>query len=129
MIRYCFFNDDNVTAGFSERSGGVSPMPENSLNLSFSREPFGNRENVLENYRAACSQLGIATDSVTRMPQVHGKDILRVREEHKGMGVTRNIDPGLAANGYDGLITDVPGITLSTTHADCTPVLLYDPVT
>ena len=26
------------------------------------------------------------------------------------------------------MITDVPGITLSTTHADCTPVMLFDPV-
>lgn len=128
MIRYCFFNDENVVAGFSERNGGVSPMPENSLNLSFSREPFGNRENVLENYRIACSQLGIGTDSVTRMSQVHGSDILTVRREHRGMGVTRDFDAALAAHGYDGMITDVPGITLSTTHADCTPVLLFDPV-
>ena len=103
-------------------------MPDNSLNLSFSREPFGNRENVLENYRIACSQLGICTDSVTRMSQVHGPDILTVRKEHMGMGVTRDIDAALAAHGYDGMITNVPGITLSTTHADCTPVLLFDPV-
>lgn len=103
-------------------------MPENSLNLSFSREPDGNRENVLENYRIASYMLGIGTDSVTRMPQVHGSDILTVLQGHRGMGVTRTIDAALAAHGYDGMITDVPGITLSTTHADCTPVLLFDPV-
>ncbi|MBP5780133.1 MAG: laccase domain-containing protein, partial [Clostridia bacterium] len=128
MIRYGFFNDENVIAGFSERGGGVSPMPEYSLNLSFSREPDGNRENVLENYRIASYMLGIGTDSVTRMPQVHGSDILTVLQGHRGMGVTRTIDAALAAHGYDGMITDVPGITLSTTHADCTPVLLFDPV-
>ncbi|MBO4326313.1 MAG: peptidoglycan editing factor PgeF [Clostridia bacterium] len=127
MILYDFFKDDTVIAGFSERSGGVSPLPENSLNLSFSREPGGNRENVLENYRIAARSLGVRTESITRMPQVHGADILCVKELHRGMGVTRPIAPELAAHGFDGMVTDVPGITLMTTHADCTPVLMFDP--
>ena len=127
MIIYDFFRDDTIIAGFSERSGGVSPIPEKSLNLSFSREPYGNRENVLENYRIAAGQLSVDPESITRMPQVHGRDILRVEAEHKGMGVMREIPSELARHGFDGMITNVPGITLSTTHADCTPVLLYDP--
>ena len=127
MIIYDFFRDDTIIAGFSERSGGVSPIPDKSLNLSFSREPYGNRENVLENYRIAAGQLGVDPESITRMSQVHGRDILRVEAEHRGMGVMREIAPELARHGFDGMITNGPGITLSTTHADCTPVLLYDP--
>ena len=127
MIKYGFFENENIIAGFSERSGGVSPMPENSLNLSFSREPGANRLNVLENYRIAASQLSVEPGSVTRMSQVHGSDVIRIGEEHRGMGVTRELPGELSVHGYDGMITNVPGITLSTTHADCTPVLLYDP--
>ena len=126
MIVYDFFHDDRVTAGFSERSGGVSPKPVNALNLSFTREPES-RDNVLENHRIAAAQLGVPFESVTRMPQLHGDNILRVTRELRGCGVTRPFPPE-AAGGFDGLITDEAGITLSTTHADCTPVLLWDPV-
>ena len=126
MIIYGFFNDSRVTAGFSERSGGVSPKPVNALNLSFTREPES-RDNVLENHRIAAAQLGVPFESVTRMPQLHGANILRVTQELRGCGVTKPFPPE-AAGGFDGLITNEPGITLSTTHADCTPVLMWDPV-
>ena len=116
MIIYDFFNDSRVLAGFSERSGGVSPLPEGALNLSFTREPE-RRDNVLENHRIAAAQLGVPLESLTRMPQLHGANILRVTRELRGCGVTRPFPPE-AAGGFDGLITDEAGITLSTTHAD-----------
>ena len=126
MIFYDFFGP-GITAAFSERGGGVAPMPGHSLNLSFSREPGGVRENVTENYRIAASALGTDVGAVTRMPQVHGSSVLRVTAGLRGAGVTEEIPRELLEHGFDALITDVPGIMLSTTHADCTPVLLSDP--
>ena len=127
MIVYGFFNDDKVLAAFSERSGGVSPLPENALNLSFSREPGGNRDNVMKNHAIAADTLGIDVNMITRMPQLHGDNILVVDRELAGSGITKPFPPG-AEKGYDGMVTNVPGAVLSTSHADCVPVLLYDPV-
>ena len=47
---------------------------------------------------------------------VHGADVARV-----------NWAPGLIED-VDALITDRPGIGLFTTHADCFPIVLWDPV-
>ncbi len=127
MIIYDFFGDNNVLAAFSERSGGVSPLPEKALNLSFSREPGGNRDNVIRNHIIAARELGIDAVMITRMPQLHGNRILKVDRETAGCGIMKPFPPG-AEKGFDGMITDVPGVVLSTSHADCTPVMLYDPV-
>lgn len=115
MIRYDLGND-RICCGFTTREGGVSPFPKDAMNMSFSRESNG--ENVLENYRRAACQLGVSFDGLTGVSQVHGKDVLFVTNENKG----------LQKNGaYDAMITQTPGITLCTVHADCTPVFLYDP--
>lgn len=123
MIYYDFLDSDNVLAGFTERWGGVSAFPENSLNLSFSREP--SKENVLENFRRAAAMLGVSFESLTNLRQVHGSDVCKVTSENSGSVSRGGADDTMRC---DAMITDVPGITLCTTHADCTPVLLYDPV-
>lgn len=48
---------------------------------------------------------------------VHGADVARVHWAPA------------AIEAVDALITDRPGIALFTTHADCYPILLWDPVT
>ncbi len=115
MIRYDF-GDDRICCGFTTREGGVSPFPEDAMNMSFSREP--NTENVLANYRRAASQLGVSFEGMTGVKQVHGCDVLLVTENNKGLNINGT---------YDAMITQTPGITLCTVHADCTPVFLYDP--
>ena len=130
LIRY-LTDDNRIRAAFSVRTGGVSAMPEKSLNLSFSRE--SSRENVLENYRICAEELGVPFGSLTKVNQVHGKGILKVTAEQRGFGVSKKYDETLTdeENGtlfrFDGMITNVPGITLCTTHADCAPVILWDP--
>lgn len=114
MIRYDFGND-RICCGFTTRDGGVSPFPKDAMNMSFSRE--SNAENVLENYRRAACRLGVSFEGLTGVKQVHGKDVLLVTQENKG----------LQKNGaYDAMITRTPDVTLCTVHADCTPIFLYD---
>lgn len=116
MIRYDF-GDSRIRCGFTTRDGGVSPFPENAMNMSFTREP--NTENVLANYRRAALELGVDFQGLTGVKQVHGRDVLLVTKENAGLN----------KNGpYDAMITQTPGITLCTVHADCTPIFLYDPV-
>ena len=103
----------NLIAAESTRHGGVSPVPFASLNLGLHTADAP--ENVAENRRRFWEAVGIGSDRVAASHQVHGNEVLLVRE------------PG-NYQGYDALITQLPGIALAVTVADCTPVLIYDPV-
>jgi len=101
---------------FSDRRGGVSTAPYGSLNLG---DHVGDGPGtVRENRRLAAKHLGVDHERVLYMKQVHGKDVAVARE------------PWLdeAAPSVDALVTDRPGLVLAVLVADCTPVLLADPV-
>ncbi len=102
-----------VQAGFSTRSGGVSPMPYGSLNLGLSTAD--SNENVLQNRTLAAAHFGLTRDDMAIAGQVHGSSVLTVDT------------PGLFP-GYDGLVTNKPGLLLSISAADCAAVLLADPI-
>ena len=57
--------------------------------------------------------------SIIQMHQVHD---VKVAVVDRG-DLTRD-----ELDGYDAMITDLPGVTLGVRTADCIPVLLYDPV-
>ena len=55
--------------------------------------------------------------------QVHGTRVLPVfREDLEDKGALADMGE------CDGLVTDLPGVTLTTKHADCVPVFAYDSV-
>jgi YfiH family protein len=108
-----FANYLHVTAAESTRHGGVSDAPYHSLNLGGST---GDKpEKVIENNHRFFDALGIPYANVAKSHQVHGAAILNV--EHAGR-----------FEGYDALITNKPNVQLAVTIADCTPVLIYDPI-
>ncbi len=106
---------------FSTRNGGVSQDPLGSLNLGFSRGD--ERENVLENYRILTRAIGVSVDSLVLAAQTHTDHIRKVGLADRGEGITKKTFVDV-----DALMTDAPGVTLVTFHADCTPVFLADPV-
>lgn len=110
-----------VRHGFMTRKGGVSTGCYESLDLGFNRgdEP----EKVKENFDRAAACFDIKKDSIVMAHQTHTAVIRKVTNEDAGKGVTRERD----YSDVDGLITNVPGIMLATSHADCTPVFLLDP--
>lgn len=106
---------------FSTRLGGVSEGHLASLNLGMHRGDA--QETVIENYRILGSAVGFAPEQ-TVFPKQRHTDIIRVvTEENRGEGIYRD-----APDICDGQITDRPGVALVTFSADCTPVLLFDPV-
>lgn len=110
-----------VRHAFSTRLGGVSEGEFFSMNLSFHRgDP---EENVQENYRRLCAAVGFSYDSLTASAQDHHTVIRDVTEREKGIGIYRPKD----MQSVDGLVTDVPGVTLVTYYADCTPLFFIDP--
>lgn len=106
-------NFPRLIAGVSTREGGVSPYPADALNLGLYTDD--KQENVLENRRRFAKQLGIEPDQFAGGHQVHGKEVKRVTEAGE-------------YEGYDAFITNRPGIILTVTAADCTPVLIFDPI-
>lgn len=122
-IKYaCLEESGLVCHGFMTRQGGVSKGPYESLNLGFNR---GDSEAaVAENYRRAAACFAKTPDRIILAHQTHTSVIKRVTQAEAGMGVVRDRD----FHDVDGLITNEPGILLATSHADCTPIFLLDPV-
>lgn len=117
-----FRNTGLVTDGFSTRVGGVSEGCFSSLNLSFDRGD--EQEAVAENFRRIGDALGVRCEDMVLSRQTHTTNIRIVTDADRGKGITRDRD----YTDIDGLITNVPGICLVTTYADCVPLYFLDPV-
>lgn len=106
---------------FTTRFGGVSIGHLSSLNIGMHRGDAP--ENVAKNHEILASALGYEVTKTVLSHQIH-TDIVRVVTEEDCMGLDHHLYPEC-----DGLITNTPGLALVIFTADCTPILLYDPVT
>ena len=124
LDRMEYLVSENISAPhcFTTRSGGVSTGHLESLNLSVSRGD--DPANVAENFRRLGSVLGFSPEDVVKPYQIHSDIVLQVGRQHRGMGL-------LAPSPIeaDALITNEPGVALVVSTADCTPILLHDPIT
>lgn len=109
-----------VVNGFSTRLGGASKGRFATMNFSYSRKD--DPADVLENFTRMADALGVERDRMVVSYQTHTTNVRRVTREDEGKGVIRERD----YKDVDGLITDVPGITLVTFYADCVPLYLVD---
>lgn len=106
---------------FSTRFGGVSEGALASLNLGMHRGDAP--ETVVENYRRLGAVVGFRPEDTVFTRQVHQAVVERVGRKERGRGLFFSVETPC-----DGLITNEPGVALTVFSADCTPVLLYDPV-
>jgi polyphenol oxidase len=97
---------------FFSRNGGVSTGAYASLNCSFTSD---DPANVRENRARVAEAMGVARDKLLGCKQVHGIEVVTVREPWAE-------GEGPAA---DALVSNVPGLGLGVITADCAPVLLY----
>ena len=111
----------NVVHCFSTRRGGISSGYLSSLNLGVHRGDDWN--NVYENYRRLGAAVGFAPEQTVFTHQTHTDIMARVGAGDRGCGLFREVEPE-----RDGLCTDEPGVALVCFSADCTPILLHDPV-
>lgn len=111
-----------ATHAFSTRLGGVSEGVLSSLNLGTHR---GDKpENVLENYKIFGNSVGFDPKNIVFSKQLHGCQVVRVGKGNCGEGLVREV-----TQERDGLITNEKNVVLVVFSADCTPILLHDPVT
>ncbi|MGK5548284.1 peptidoglycan editing factor PgeF [Streptomyces sp. URMC 127] len=101
---------------FTDRWGGVSAAPFDELNLggAVGDDPAA----VRANRERAAKSLGLDPADVVWMNQVHGREVAVV----DGPWATAEVPP------VDGVVTARRGLALAVLTADCTPVLLADPV-
>ena len=123
LLKYPLLEETGIVEHcFTTRLGGVSEGIYSTLNFSFVRgdEP----EAVLENYRRIAETFGKTVDDFICTDQTHTTTVLKVGKEEKGYGVTKE----KPYTDVDGLITNEPGVILSTFYADCVPLYFVDPV-
>lgn len=108
--------------GFSSRIGGVSEGDLSSMNLSFTRGD--DPERVRENFRRMGAAIGFDEQKMVFSYQTHTKNVRVVGQEDCGKGYARERD----YTDVDGLVTNVPGLVLTTFYADCVPLFFLDPV-
>ena len=112
---------DDVTAFSTTRHGGCSKGNYGEFNVN---EYCGDStEAVTSNRKALYAALGIEADRLIMPHQTHsievrhiGRDFFALPDEIKKM----------LLDGVDGVMTDVPGVCVGVSTADCIPVLLYD---
>jgi purine-nucleoside/S-methyl-5'-thioadenosine phosphorylase / adenosine deaminase len=110
-----------VELAFTDRHGGVSGAPFDSLNLGWSGGD--DHAAMAENHRLLMADFapGDGVERLAELGQVHGRDVLRVGPD----GPRHDVHGHLHGIG-DGLVTAEPGVTLGVRAADCVPVLLAD---
>ncbi|MEV0209929.1 peptidoglycan editing factor PgeF [Streptomyces sp. NPDC050788] len=107
---------DGAHFAFTDRWGGVSAVPYEELNLggAVGDDP----EAVRTNRELAAKSLGLDAAGVVWMNQVHGAEVAVVDEPWGDRPVPE----------ADAVVTTRRGLALAVLTADCTPVLLADPV-
>ena len=120
---FSIFPKTMVTAAVSARQGGVSEGVYRSLNLALhvGDEP----EAVIENRRRFLEVLELDFAKLVTAQQTHSDRVAVVTASDAGRG---NVVYSDALDNTDALVTNVPGLPLMVFVADCTPVLLFDPV-
>ncbi|MBQ9761530.1 MAG: peptidoglycan editing factor PgeF [Oscillospiraceae bacterium] len=121
-LEYLISDGIAVPHCFTTRFGGVSRGILESLNIGIHRGDVW--ENVLKNYDILGKELSFDPEKIVLSHQTHTDIVRLVGEREAGAGLY-----GPELEECDALITRTPGIALAIFTADCTPILLHDPVT
>ena len=105
--------------GFTTRNGGISYMPGmQSLNLTYSNLKRDSSLVILENRKRLAKSQNFDDQHFHMASAIHGKEIHGID--------TQNTDP--PSDGYDGIVTNVKGVTVAAPGADCITMVFVDPI-
>lgn len=104
-----------IRHAFFTRVGGVSEGVYASLNGGLGSNDRPDR--VAANRAAMCAQLGLPSDRLVSLFQVHSADVVTVEAPFPPDDRPR----------ADAMVTRVPGLALGIATADCGPILFADP--
>ena len=112
---------DKVTAFSTTRHRGYSTGNYAAFNIN--RYCGDAEEAIQKNREALCLTLGIRDDHLIMPHQVHEARVVKIDEALLALYATERQD---ALEGYDALMTDLKGVCIGVSTADCIPILLYD---
>lgn len=120
---------DRVDALVSTRRGGVSKPPYSSLNLGL--RVHDSDDDVVANRRRLFEAYGLPLDRSAWCSQPHADAVAIVTEHEMPVRADGRRDRGAYTEdnvivGADALVTNLVGVPLCVTVADCVPVVLYD---
>lgn len=110
------FSNATLLACFTTRRGGISEPPYTSNNLAF--HVGDNPSHVVTNHDSLAQILGYERTKLVHMQQIHSDRIVILEDMH-GFDTPPQCD---------ALITNRTGTPIMVMSADCTPILLYDPM-
>lgn len=80
---------------------------------------------VLSRRDRLCEALGITADRLIQPRQVHGAEVVAITPDYATWSQEQR-ERYLAT--ADGVVTDMPGVCIAVSTADCVPILCYDTV-
>ena len=107
---------------FTTRLGGVSQGYLAAMNIGVHRGD--DPANVARNYEILAQALGFSVNRLVLTRHIHSAIVRKVGSADGGKGLRHDVYPEC-----DALITNEPGTALAVFTADCTPILLHDPIT
>ena len=114
---------EGVKAFSSTRKGGCSEGNYAEFNINY--YCGDSEEAIQENRSSLCRYLGISEDRLVMPHQVHQTKVVAVDEAFLGLS---NAERKARLEGVDALMTNLAGVCIGVSTADCIPVLIYDRV-
>lgn len=122
QLEYLMAEGITVPHCFTTRLGGVSEGYLSSLNIGLHRGD--DPKNVEKNFQILADALQIVPEDFVLTKQIHSDIVVKAGRADRGKHMVEGASPEC-----DALITNEPGVALVIFTADCTPILLHDPVT
>ena len=113
---------DRVTAFSSTRHGGVGQDNYGTFNVN--RYCGDATETIARNRSSLCKLLGISEERLIMPHQVHGTGVTQIGRTF--FLLSEEIRQ-TALEGIDALMTNLPGVCIGVSTADCIPIIIYDP--
>lgn len=110
-----------VVAFSTTRHGGYSKGNYGEFNIN--RYCGDDAADILRNRSLLCSLLDVADNRLVMPHQVHETRVAKVDEALLALSGPQRLT---ALEGVDAVMTDVGGVCIGVSTADCIPVLLYD---
>lgn len=115
-----WIHNNKITAGTTLRD------PQQVAYNNMALHTGANREDIISNRKRLSDEVGIAITQWVFAQQTHSDHIYKVEQKDIGKGALHFED---AIKDCDALYTKEKRIAIGVFHADCVPILLYDPFT
>lgn len=122
MIKVQWQPHSNIIAGTTDRTGGFSQLPFDSLNMALYLNDEQN--SVIRNREKLALHIGIPLSQWVFPKLTHSDRWIKVSKSDGGKGA---FDEKTSLYGYDAAYTDQSDLVLAVGHADCIPILFTCP--